>query len=402
MTVLERFLRYIAVDTTSREDSEASPSTPAQRELGARIAEEMTALGVSGVRQDEFGYVYGFLPANREGQPAIGLIAHLDTSDAVAGGPIRPRIVRWEGQDVVLNEARGVVLRAAENPALAAHVGEELVVTDGTTLLGGDDKAGVAEIMTLCERLLSDPSIPHGKICVAFTPDEEIGRGADRFDVEGFGADFAYTVDGGELNEIEYENFNAASAVVRFQGFSIHPGSAKGRMKNAATIAMEFHRMLPPLEIPENTEGYEGFVHLTGMHGGTDSAVLEYIIRDHDREKFEHKKERLLKIAAYLNDLLGDGTVTAEIRDSYYNMKEMVLPHREILDRAEQAMKAVCGECRFNPIRGGTDGSRLSYMGLPCPNLPTGGFNCHGVLECVSVRSMEKAVDLLEGICRAR
>lgn len=401
MTVLDRFLRYISVDTTSNPESTTCPSTPNQLVLGKMVLDEMLAMGITDARQDEHGYVYGSIPATCEGEPSIGLIAHLDTSNAVPGGPMNARVVRCTGEDILLNEEKQIVLSAADFPFLHDLAGEDLVVTDGLTLLGGDDKAGMAAILTLCEKLLAEPSIPHGKICIGFTPDEEIGRGTDFFDVEGFGADFAYTVDGGALNSLSYENFNAASARVAVKGRSIHPGGAKGRMKNAARIAMEFHSMLPPLEIPENTCGYEGFSHLTHMEGQEESALLCYIIRDHDMAKFQAKKSRFEKIAAYLNELYGEGTITLALEDSYFNMKEYILPHPEIIQRAEDALKKLFGQCICDPIRGGTDGAHLSEKGLPCPNLPTGAFNGHGVFECVPVSSMEKVVELLEEIVRA-
>lgn len=401
MRAYERLLNYVRFDTASDENSKTCPTTPGQLVLGRALVEEMKALGITDARIDEYGYVYGSIPANVENAPAIGLIAHMDTVDAVPSSPVNARVVRYEGGDIPLDEAGHIVMRAADFPFLAEHVGHDLVVTDGTTLLGADDKAGMAEIMTVCERLLADPSIPHGKVLIGFTPDEEVGQGADHFDVDGFGADFAYTVDGGPLAEIEYENFNAASASVAVKGFSIHPGTAKGKMKNAILMAMEFNRMLPPAEIPAHTEGYEGFFHLNDIRGTEESATLHYIIRDHDREKFEARKRTMTRIAEYLNDVYGAGSFTVEIRDSYYNMKEKILPHMHIVHRAMDAMRAAGYEPKAVPIRGGTDGARLSFMGLPCPNLPTGSMNCHGRMECADVQEMNAMVDILLRILRA-
>ena len=401
MNVQERFLAYISVDTTSDETNAACPSTDSQRTLARRLEEEMRALGMEGVRMDENAYVYGFIPATDPALPAIGLIAHMDTSSAVPGGPVRPRLVHYAGGDVVLNEEKGIVMREKDFECLQKDRGRDLIVTDGTTLLGADDKAGVAEIMTFCEYALAHPERKHGKICVGFTPDEEIGRGADLFDVAAFGADFAYTVDGGAVDEVEYENFNAASARVTVRGFSIHPGSAKNKMRNASRLAMEFHGMLPPQEIPECTEGYEGFYHLTAMEGQEQQASLHYIIRDHDREKFEEKKGRMEKIAAYLNGKYGPGTFALDMRDSYYNMKEKVREKPEVIERAYAAIRS-CGLApRSVPIRGGTDGARLSFMGLVCPNLGTGGRNYHGVFEYAVVQEMETMVEILKNLVLA-
>lgn len=393
--VIERFLRYVQYDTTSSEESTTHPSTPSQLAFAQVLAEELSQIGVSNVRTEN-GYVCGEIPAaaGYEAEPAIGLIAHLDTAPAASGANIRPRIVRYEGGDIVLNEELGVVMKAKDFPKLSRYVGHELVVTDGTTLLGADDKAGVAEIMTVAERLVQEP-VPHGKICIAFTPDEEVGCGADGFDVAGFGAAFAYTVDGGELGDINYESFNAADLKVHVHGRSIHPGSAKGKMINALLVGMEFHRMLPVEQNPMYTEGYEGFYHLEGMSGNEESALLHYIVRDHDRTKFEEKKQRAEKIAAYLNGVYGEGCVQLELSDTYYNMREVLEDKMEILHRAENAFRACGVEPSASPVRGGTDGSRLSFMGLPCPNLSTGGANCHGRFELASVREMETMVEVL-------
>ena len=395
MTVIERFMRYIALDTTSDESCPDCPSSPREWPLANLLADEMRALGMEDVRVDEHAYVYGFLPANAPG-PAIGLIAHMDTVDAVPASPMNARRVHYTGGAIAL-DAFGTHLLTPE----ARHIGHDLIVTDGNTLLGADDKAGVAEIMTLCEYLTQHPEIRHGKICVGFTPDEEIGRGADLFDVPGFGADFAYTVDGGNIDELEYENFNAAAARVTVRGFSIHPGSAKGRMRNAATMAMQFHAMLPAHEIPECTEGYEGFYHLCGMQGETQKAELTYIIRDHDRARFEEKKARMRAIADYLNAYWGEGTFTVDIRDSYYNMREKVEENMQVVARAMDAIRACGLTPACVPIRGGTDGARLSFMGLLCPNLGTGGCNCHGVNEYASVQDMEKMVEILTRLVSA-
>ena len=395
MHVTERFLKYVALDTTSDESSPSCPSTARQWELARLLEQEMRELGLSQVRLDENCYLYGCIPGNDPAAPAIGLIAHMDTVDAVPGSPIHPRRVHYTGGDILLNEEKGIVLPASQ---IDATPGQDLIVTDGTTLLGADDKAGVAEIMTLCEYVLSHPECRHGKICVGFKRDEEIGRGADRFDVAGFGADFAYTVDGGAANEIEYENFNAASARIEIHGFSIHPGSAKNRMRNALRLAMEFHGMLPPHEIPECTEGYEGFYHLCHLSGEEQAARMHYIIRDHDREKFAQKKARMEKIAAYLNEKYGPGTFDLQLRDSYYNMKEKVQERPEVVSRARDALRACGVEPVSVPIRGGTDGARLSFMGLVCPNLGTGGRNGHGVFEYACVQEMELMVEALKNL----
>ena len=391
MKVQDRFLQYIALDTTSVESCERCPSSEKQWALARRLEKEMAEMGLSGVRVSENAYVYGFIPGNDPAAPAIGLIAHMDTSSAVPGGPMRARIVHYEGGEILLNPEKKIRMTPESR-----HIGHDLIVTDGLTLLGADDKAGIAEIMTLCEYVLSHPEKKHGKICVGFTPDEEIGRGADLFDVPGFGADWAYTVDGGAPEEIEYENFNAAAARVRVHGFSIHPGSAKNKMRNAARLAMEFHALLPAQETPECTEGYEGFYHLTDIRGQAQEAELSYIIRDHDRAKFEARKQRMQKIADYLNEQYGENTFELTVRDSYYNMREKVEEKMEVVERAFAAIRACGLTPRSVPIRGGTDGARLSYMGLICPNLGTGGCNCHGVFEYASLQDMEKVVEILK------
>ena len=400
MTTKERFLRYVAIDTGADENSGTHPSSQKQWELANLLAAELTQMGASDVRVSPTCYVYASLPANVAGQPAIGLLAHMDTAPAVATGPVHARCVRYEGGDLPIGN--GIVMRAAEYESLAAHIGHELIVTDGTTLLGGDDKAGVAEIMAACEILLSDPSIPHGKICIGFTPDEEIGEGSDHFDIEGFGADFAYTVDGGTPGEYECENFNACSATVSVRGFNIHPGTAKNKMRNASRMAMQFAGMLPETETPEHTELREGFYHLCAITGDESAATLRYIVRDHDRALFEQRKERLSAITAYLNGLYGEGSFTLTLRDTYYNMKEIIDRYPQITERAFAAIRAVGDEPKLVAIRGGTDGARLSFGGLPCPNLPTGGYHMHGVMEYVSVPEMERMTRMLVELVRAR
>ena len=395
MTVLDRFLKYVQVETTSNEENPGCPSTPGQKVLGAMLAEEMREMGIADARMDEHGYVYGTIPAKgREHAPAIGLIAHMDTSDGVTGATT-PQIVKdYDGGPITLKN--GVVIDGFD--FLPDLKGMDLVVTSGDSVLGADDKAGVAEIMTLCEDMTRENAPDHGKICVAFTPDEEIGRGADLFDVPNFGADYAYTVDGGALGELEYECFNATSCMVTVKGVNIHPGSAKNQMKNASLIAIEYAGMLPAWERPEHTEGYEGFYHLNGMKGDEEEATLKYIIRDHDAARLEARKQNVLRIGEYLNAKYGEGTVRVDLRDSYRNMKEIVEQHPEILEKAKAAFRA-CGVEPINtPIRGGTDGARLSYMGLPCPNLSTGGYNFHGRKELIPVQAMEKMVAVLEKI----
>ena len=399
MTIYERFLKYVSYPTTSDENNECCPSTAGQMVLAKELVKELLELGVDDARVDEHGYVYGSIPANCEGMPSIGFIAHMDTASDAPGENIKARMINYEGGDITLNEEEGIVLTLEDYPYVAEHKGERLIVTDGTTLLGADDKAGVAVIMTAVEKILNS-DIKHGKICIGFTPDEEIGRGADLFDVEGFGAEFAYTLDGGGLGEIEYENFNAASAVVKVHGRAIHPGSAKGKMINAARICCEFDSMLTPDQIPEMTEGYEGFHHLIDIQGETEEAVSKYILRDHSKEKFAQIKAEFESVAATLNAKYGEGTVELIIRDSYYNMVEILQDKMYVVDRATEAMKRVGMTPFAIPIRGGTDGARLSFMGLPCPNLPTGGGNFHSRFEYVSVDAMERIVDLVVEIVK--
>lgn len=397
MTAAQRFLRYIRYDTQSDEASDTVPSTQKQRGLGALLAQELRELELEGVELDEKGYVYGFLPATpgRETAPTIALLAHMDTAPGVSGEHVQPRQVPCTGEDIVLNEDLGVVMETAVFPDLLENVGKTLIVTSGTTLLGADDKAGLAEIIAAVAYLRAHPELPHGRVALCFTPDEEIGRGADHVDLEKLGADFGYTVDGGPLGTLEYENFNAAGAEVRIQGVNIHPGEAKGKMKNASRLAAEFIAMVPPAEAPAYTEGYEGFYHLCSVEGDESRARLSWLIRDHDRENFQARKESLERIAAYLNARYGSGTVTLRIQDSYYNMKEKLLPHPEILERARDAFRAVGVAPRDVPIRGGTDGAKLSFLGLPCPNLSTGGYHYHGIFEYIPREDLETMADVL-------
>ena len=395
MRAYERFMEYALFPTMSDEKSSSCPSTKKQQKLAKYLKDELISLGLSDARVDDDGYVYATLPKNFDGEaPAIGFISHLDTSPDASDENINLNVVDYSGGDILLNEEKQIYMKVSDYPYLSDYEGHHLIVSDGTTLIGADDKAGIAEIMTALQKII-DSGIKHGKISVAFTPDEEIGRGADLFDVEGFGADYAYTVDGGAIGEIEYENFNAASARVHINGVSIHPGSAKGKMKNAALIACEFNSLLPEDEIPSKTEGYEGFHHLTGMVGEIESATLSYIIRDHDMQKFEDKKKDFLKAEAEINEIYGEGTAEVIIKDSYYNMKEKILPCMYIVDRAKEAMEELGIKPVTVPIRGGTDGARLSFMGLPCPNICTGGENFHSRFEFVSVEAMEKISDII-------
>ena len=379
----------------SSEETGTHPSTAKQLVLARELAKELSDLGLDNVEVDEWGYVYAELASN-VGTVCnnIGFIAHMDTSSEASDENIKTRLVSYKGGDILLNEEKDIWLKASDYPYVEAHKGQTLIVSDGTTLIGADDKAGIAEIMTALEMLIEN-NIPHGKISVAFTPDEEIGEGADNFRVDRFGAEYAYTVDGGGLGELEYENFNAASCKVEVRGVSIHPGSAKDRMKNAARIAAEFDSRLPKDEIPERTEGYEGFHHLLSITGATEEARLVYIIRDHDRAKFEEKKNYFLELEKQMNTEYGEGTVTVNIKDSYYNMREKVEDNIFVVERAKEAMRSLGIEPIVMPIRGGTDGSRLSFMGLPCPNLCTGGANFHSRFEYVCVESMDKITELL-------
>jgi len=391
--VTERFLRYVSFDTMSDEFSNTCPSSAKQKVLGAALVEEMQSMGIQNAFMDENGYVYGTVPGD-PGLPTIGLIAHMDTSPDASGGDIKAKIVEYNGGDVCLNEQQGIFLREADYPSLKNHIGKHLIVTDGTTLLGADDKAGIAEILTAAQILLEKGG-KHATLKIGFTPDEEIGRGADRFDVKGFGADYAYTADGGPVGEIEYENFNAAGAKVEFKGLNIHPGSAKNKMVNSQYLAMEYHSLLPAAQRPEHTEGYEGFIHLTDMAGEVEHSTLRYIIRDHDMEKFRQKKEFMQAAADFINQKYGIGSCELTLQDSYFNMKKCIEPCMYVVERAKRAMEAVGMKPVEVPIRGGTDGARLSYEGLPCPNLCTGGENYHGRFEYIPVEDMELCVKML-------
>lgn len=396
--VVERFLRYVRFDTQSCEASDTCPSTDKQKLLGAELVREMLSLGIGDARMDENGYVYGTVPGDPE-LPVIGLIAHMDTAPDASDTNVQASIVPYDGQDILLNEELGLYLRESDYPILKNSRGKHLVVTDGTTLLGADDKAGIAEIMTAAERLLSKGG-RHATLKIGFTPDEEIGRGADRFDIPGFGADYAYTADGGTMGEIEYENFNAASAKAVFRGLNIHPGAAKGKMVNSMYLAMEFQSLLPGAQKPEYTEGYEGFIHLEQMEGTVEQTSLHYILRDHDLEKLNQKKALMQAAADFINKKYGENTVELTLKNSYYNMKSCIEPHMHIVERAKAAMRAVGMEPREVPVRGGTDGARLSFMGLPCPNLCTGGENYHGRFEFIPTEDMEVCVDMLEHLLR--
>lgn len=401
MNVVERFLRYVRFDTQSDESSDSCPSTAKQTVLGRELVKELLELGLCDAHMDAHGYIYATLPASRgyEELPTLGLIAHMDTSPDVSGADVHPQSIRYQGSDITLRN--GAVLNASLYPFLQEWIGKEVIVTDGSTLLGADDKAGIAEIVSTCATLLAHPEIPHGRIAIGFTPDEEIGRGADLFDVEHFGAQTAYTVDGGLLGEIEYENFNAASAKLEVHGVNIHPGSAKNRMKNAVLMANKFLSMLPEAETPAHTEGYEGFYHVTDMVGDESLCTVSMLIRDHDMEQFEKRKCFLHALTEYLNGVFGEGTFVLTVTDSYYNMKEKILPHMELISNAEAAMRKNGIVPIVQPIRGGTDGARLSFMGLPCPNLSTGGANFHGIFEMIPVESLQKMVDVLVELCRA-
>ena len=394
MTVVDRFLKYVTFATQSDEESGITPSTSGQRVFAEALVKELEALGLEEISLDDNSYLMATLPSNMEDQevPTIGFISHLDTSPDMSGEGVKPRIVSYAGGDIVLNEAENIVLSPRMFPEMEQYIGQDLIVTDGTTLLGADDKAGVAAIISAVAYLKEHPEIKHGKIRIGFTPDEEIGAGADHFDVEKFGCEFAYTVDGGEIGELEYENFNAAAAKVVFSGRNVHPGTAKDKMVNASLLAVEFASMLPADQRPETTEGYEGFFHLTAMVGSVEQAVLQYIVRDHSRELFEQKKQLLEQITAQLNKKY-PGMVSLEMHDQYYNMREIVEPKKYIVDLASEAMEAVGVKPQIKPIRGGTDGARLSFMGLPCPNLFTGGHNFHGRYEYIPIPSLQKSME---------
>jgi tripeptide aminopeptidase len=399
MNVRDRFLQYVAYETTSDPESKTVPTTASQKDLGEFLVKELKTLGLDDARMNGLGYVYASLPGTVAGAPTIGLVAHMDTSPDYDAKDVKPQIIEnYDGGDIHLGG--NVYTRVADFPELADYKGWDLITTDGSTLLGADNKAGIAEIITAVEHLIAHPEIPRGEVKIAFTPDEEVGRGADHFDVPAFGADFAYTVDGGEIGELEYENFNAASGKIKINGRNIHPGNAKHKMKNALHIAMALDAMLPEGEKPVHTEGYEGFYHLNHLSGSVESAEMLYILRDHDREKFEEKKATLMAAAEYLNRRHGEGTVEVELEDSYYNMREKIMPVYEIVELAERAMQTVGVTLKIVPVRGGTDGARLSYMGLPCPNIFTGGHNFHGRHEYIPVQAMEKAVEVIVEIIR--
>lgn len=401
MNLIDRFLHYVSLDTQSDELTNMTPSTPGQMKFARELADELKRIGLSEITLDDNGYLMATLPANTDKDvPVIGFIAHLDTSPEMSGHHVSPRIVKsYDGNDIVLNAEKNIVLRPAESPELLRYVGQDLIVTDGNTLLGADDKAGIAEIITAMEYLLAHPEIKHGKIRVAFNPDEEIGLGAHKFDVAAFGADWAYTLDGGEIGELEYENFNAAVAKVSFCGRNVHPGAAKHKMLNSIRVANQYAIMLPRWETPEHTEGYEGFYHLISFEGSVENTVLTYIIRDHDRDRFERRKKELEHLVRKINNEF-PGCVSIEIKDQYYNMREKVEPVMHIVDLAENAMKEVGVVPVVKPIRGGTDGAQLSFKGLPCPNIFAGGVNFHGRFEFVPIPSMEKATEVVVAIAR--
>ncbi|MFO7756330.1 MAG: peptidase T [Bacteroidales bacterium] len=400
--VTERLIRYAGIDTQSDENSDSCPSTAGQLELAGLLKKELEEMGLEEVSLDENGYLMATLPSNSSKElPVLGLIAHMDTSPDMSGKNVKPRIVtNYDGEDIILDEKNNIVLSPSDFPELKRYTGQELLTTDGNTLLGSDDKAGIAEILTAVEYMIAHPEYEHGKVRIGFTPDEEIGRGADRFDTEAFGAGFAYTVDGGEEGELEYENFNAAMAVIEIAGRNVHPGTAKNQMINSIHLAWEFNSMLPEKARPEHTEKYEGFFHLIDIDGNVEHSRIRYLVRDHDRSKFTEKKTMLEDIAASMNKKYGSGRVKLNIKDQYYNMKEKIEDHYHIVELAEKAMKEAGVKPLVKPIRGGTDGSRLSYMGLPCPNIFTGGHNFHGRHEYIPVNSMLKAVDTIINIIK--
>ena len=398
-TVTDKFLRYVSYETTSDENSTTHPSNLLELELSRQLVAEMQAIGIADASLDENGYVMGTIPSNLDHEvPVLGFIAHVDTSPDASGKDIKPQIIRdYDGKDIPLKGVPGLALRVADFPELLDYKGQTLITTDGTTLLGADDKAGVAEIMYVAEYLMKHPEVKHGTIKIGFTPDEEIGCGVDFFDVEKFGADYAYTMDGGAVGELEYENFNAAGVKIRIQGCNIHPGSAKDKMVNAMLVGIELAGLLPVAQRPEYTSGYEGFFHLTGFSGTVEEATMSYIIRDHDMQRFEQKKVLMQEVVTFINKKYGD-IVTLDMRDQYYNMREKVEPHYHIIEKAVRAMEMAGVKPKIQPIRGGTDGARLSFMGLPCPNIFAGGLNFHGKLEFVPVESMEKAVEVIKNL----
>ena len=396
-TVTDKFIRYVKFDTESDTETGLTPSTPGQMVLAEELRNELEEIGLENVSLDENGYLMGTLPSNLDHEvPAIGFVAHMDTSPDFSGKNVNPQFVEnYNGEDIVLNQAENIVMKVADFPELTQYKGQTLITTDGTTLLGADDKAGVAEIITAIEYLAKHPEIKHGTVHIGFTPDEEIGKGADFFNVKKFGAEFAYTLDGGEIGELQYENFNAAFAKITFKGRNVHPGMAKDKMINSMLIANEYLTRLPKEEVPEKTENYQGFYHLISMDGGVESSTLQYIIRDFDMDNYESRKKVVQDLCEEFNQKYGEGTVSIEMTNQYYNMREKVEPVKYIVDIAEEAMKQVGVDPMVIPIRGGTDGSRLSYMGLPCPNIFAGGHNFHGRFEYVPVESMEKAVEVI-------
>ncbi|GAB1417971.1 peptidase T [Bacteroidales bacterium] len=395
--IKNRFLRYVSIDTQSNESSDSCPSTAKQLNLLRMLYDELRAYGLQDVSMDSNGYVMATLPANNgKSGPVIGFIAHVDTSPDMPGDNVKPKLVEnWDGKDIVLNPEQGIVLSPSDFPEMNLYVGQTLIVTDGTTLLGADDKAGIAEIMTAIDYLISHPEVKHGPIKIGFTPDEEIGRGVDKFEVEKFGADWAYTLDGGQIGELEFENFNAAGAKVFIQGRNIHPGYAKGKMKNALLMAMEFNALIPVFDRPEFTQDYEGFFHLIKVEGVVEKAMMQYIIRDHSRPVFEQRKKILQQCIDFMNERYGDGSFVLEMKDQYYNMREKVEPQYHIVETARKAMESLGIEPKIKPIRGGTDGSWLSFRGLPCPNIFAGGHNFHGKYEFVPLESMVKATEVV-------
>lgn len=400
MNITERFIKYTSFTTTSDPNTNMTPSTPGQMIFARYLVDELKSIGLQEVDLDSNGYITATLPSNTDKNvPVIGFVSHMDTSPDMTGKNVKPRVVNnYDGNDILLNDEKAIVLETSRYPEILQYKGQDIIVTDGTTLLGADDKAGLAEIVTAMEYLASHPEIKHGKIRIGFTPDEEIGQGADHFEVEKFGAEWAYTMDGGEIGELEYENFNAAGAKVVFKGLNVHPGYAKHKMRNSMRIANQFASMLPRHETPEHTEGYEGFYHLVGMSGTVEESTLEYIIRDHDKDRFERRKKEFQHLVNKINSEFGEGTATATIKDQYYNMLEKVEPVMHIVDLAYEAMEKAGVKPKVKPIRGGTDGSRLSYMGLPCPNIFAGGHNFHGRFEYVPVQSLEKAMQVIINI----
>ena len=399
--IIDRFLRYVAVDTQSDENSESQPSTPKQLNLLRMLRDELEAMGVEATL-DEYGYVMGSIPSNTDAKvPAIGFIAHVDTAPDASGADIKPQIIsEYDGGEIELKGVPGLALKPSEFPEMLHYIGQTLITTDGTTLLGADDKGGVAEIMDAVQYIMEHPDFKHGEIKVGFTPDEEIGRGVVKFDVGKFGADYAYTMDGGEIGELEFENFNAASAKIRIQGRNVHPGYSKGKMRNALLIGMELGGLLPVEQRPEYTEGYEGFFHLIGFSGSVEEASMTYIIRDHDRAIFEKRKKTIEECCDFINLKYGEGTATPVIKDQYYNMREQVEPHYHVVEKAVKAMEMAGVKPKIQPIRGGTDGANLSFKGLPCPNIFAGGLNFHGKMEFVPLESMEKASEVILNIIR--